>query len=569
MVGSLAASALALAGVRRALGAPSGAGDRARPAARALVRRRQRRRLPLRPRLLRAAAGQHPLPHRRVGLVGAARGHRGDARARSWPRSSAAVGGRLADRFGQRVVALPGGLLFAAGCLVFATGTGATPHYASEFLPATLLTGTGVGPELRGLGQRRRRRAAALALRDRQRDLARPRARSARCSASPSSSRSSARRAPSDAVSTFHTRLGAHGDPGDRRRPHRPRPRPRPRAQPGGGGGARGGGGVSAPGEIRTPASRLKGRRSNQLSYGGTAELRTRKRKWPRSHRPWHGDGSSRSGPAHCDLVHRSSPDSKPYQARRVTLASLAVRRDRTRHDLVGLAAVGHASVAGRRRRGRCSVPHVGPRGRVGPRLSGAAPAGCDRRSAAVAVGAHDLAARDLGLDERRSAVSGDAEMLAVFSPTWSNPEDHRVGLAAVDARVLDRVLSTRRSRRCRVTHAARVASDSEVRRAADVQLAAARLLEARRRIAGRTRDVMPDTMRRRRAHPWRRGGGPLVLGTGPRVPRATDAVRDAAGRKFVSVAPTSRHRDAEPTTSAASSPVLHRLTARRDLPRA
>ena len=58
---------------------------------------------------------------------------------------SAAVGGRLADRYGQRVVALPGGLLFAAGCLVFAAGTGATPHYASEFLPATLLTGTGVG----------------------------------------------------------------------------------------------------------------------------------------------------------------------------------------------------------------------------------------------------------------------------------------------------------------------------------------------------------------------------------------------------------------------------------------
>jgi len=58
---------------------------------------------------------------------------------------SAPVGGALADRFGQRVVALPGGLLFATGCLVFATSIGATPHYASEFLPATLLTGTGVG----------------------------------------------------------------------------------------------------------------------------------------------------------------------------------------------------------------------------------------------------------------------------------------------------------------------------------------------------------------------------------------------------------------------------------------
>jgi len=58
---------------------------------------------------------------------------------------AAAAGGRLADRYGQRVVALPGGLLFAAGCLVFAAGTGTTPHYASEFLPATLLTGAGVG----------------------------------------------------------------------------------------------------------------------------------------------------------------------------------------------------------------------------------------------------------------------------------------------------------------------------------------------------------------------------------------------------------------------------------------
>jgi EmrB/QacA subfamily drug resistance transporter len=58
---------------------------------------------------------------------------------------SAAIGGRLADRYGQRVVALPGGLLFAAGCLLFAATISATPHYASEYLPATLLTGAGVG----------------------------------------------------------------------------------------------------------------------------------------------------------------------------------------------------------------------------------------------------------------------------------------------------------------------------------------------------------------------------------------------------------------------------------------
>ncbi len=51
----------------------------------------------------------------------------------------------MADRFGQRVVALPGALLFAAGCVVFATSTGASPHYAREFLPASFLTGAGVG----------------------------------------------------------------------------------------------------------------------------------------------------------------------------------------------------------------------------------------------------------------------------------------------------------------------------------------------------------------------------------------------------------------------------------------
>src|SRR5689334_4999992 len=58
---------------------------------------------------------------------------------------SAAIGGRLADRFGQRVVAFPGGLIFAAGCLGFATQTGATPHYVTEILPWQILTGTGVG----------------------------------------------------------------------------------------------------------------------------------------------------------------------------------------------------------------------------------------------------------------------------------------------------------------------------------------------------------------------------------------------------------------------------------------
>src|SRR3954447_22170116 len=63
---------------------------------------------------------------------------------------SSALAGRMIDRFGQRVSAVPGGLLFAAGCLLFAVGLGATPAYVSEFLPATLLTGAGVGLSFAG-----------------------------------------------------------------------------------------------------------------------------------------------------------------------------------------------------------------------------------------------------------------------------------------------------------------------------------------------------------------------------------------------------------------------------------
>jgi nitrate/nitrite transporter NarK len=64
----------------------------------------------------------------------------------------AALGGRLSDRFGQRVVALPGGLLFAAGTAYFATRLGTTPRYLSEFLPGTLMTGAGVGFSFAGFG---------------------------------------------------------------------------------------------------------------------------------------------------------------------------------------------------------------------------------------------------------------------------------------------------------------------------------------------------------------------------------------------------------------------------------
>jgi EmrB/QacA subfamily drug resistance transporter len=58
---------------------------------------------------------------------------------------TAPFAGRLSDRFGQRVVALPGALFFAAGCSLFAAGMDVTPDYAAEYLIPTMLTGAGVG----------------------------------------------------------------------------------------------------------------------------------------------------------------------------------------------------------------------------------------------------------------------------------------------------------------------------------------------------------------------------------------------------------------------------------------
>ena len=65
---------------------------------------------------------------------------------------AAPIGGRLSDRFGQRVVAIPGGLLFAAGAALFALRMGEKPSYVVDFLPATLLTGTGVGLSFAAFG---------------------------------------------------------------------------------------------------------------------------------------------------------------------------------------------------------------------------------------------------------------------------------------------------------------------------------------------------------------------------------------------------------------------------------
>jgi EmrB/QacA subfamily drug resistance transporter len=58
---------------------------------------------------------------------------------------TAPLAGRLSDRFGQRVVALPGALFFTLGCALFAHGMDVTPDYAAEYLIPTMLTGAGVG----------------------------------------------------------------------------------------------------------------------------------------------------------------------------------------------------------------------------------------------------------------------------------------------------------------------------------------------------------------------------------------------------------------------------------------
>jgi MFS family permease len=60
--------------------------------------------------------------------------------------------GRLADRFGQRAVVVPGALVYAAGAAMLATHVGAHPDYLGQWLPATLLTGAGVGITFPTLG---------------------------------------------------------------------------------------------------------------------------------------------------------------------------------------------------------------------------------------------------------------------------------------------------------------------------------------------------------------------------------------------------------------------------------
>jgi EmrB/QacA subfamily drug resistance transporter len=64
----------------------------------------------------------------------------------------APIGGRLSDRFGQRVVAVPGSLVFGVGALLFALRTGTHPDYVADFLPANMLGGAGIGLTFAGFG---------------------------------------------------------------------------------------------------------------------------------------------------------------------------------------------------------------------------------------------------------------------------------------------------------------------------------------------------------------------------------------------------------------------------------
>jgi EmrB/QacA subfamily drug resistance transporter len=60
--------------------------------------------------------------------------------------------GRVADRFGQRVVAAPGAVLFALGNAWFASQVGTSPNFVGDWFPGAILTGAGVGLAYPALG---------------------------------------------------------------------------------------------------------------------------------------------------------------------------------------------------------------------------------------------------------------------------------------------------------------------------------------------------------------------------------------------------------------------------------
>ncbi len=65
---------------------------------------------------------------------------------------AAGPAGRLADRYGHRVVIVPGTLLFAAGILGLVVFIGVEPNYWAVLFPANVLTGFGVGFTISTLG---------------------------------------------------------------------------------------------------------------------------------------------------------------------------------------------------------------------------------------------------------------------------------------------------------------------------------------------------------------------------------------------------------------------------------
>ena len=154
---------------------------------------------------------------------------------------AAPPGGRLSDRYGQRVVAVPGALLFAAGAGLLALNMDSTPDYVAEYLPAQILTGAGVGLSFASWSSAAVARAAAASGSPPAAQCSPACARSARSlgiavlvavlEAAP----------PGDPLSRLHERLDADGSRrGDHRRACRSPSdgcgRPRPRAPTGGGG---------------------------------------------------------------------------------------------------------------------------------------------------------------------------------------------------------------------------------------------------------------------------------------------------------------------------------------------
>src|SRR3954453_18237690 len=55
------------------------------------------------------------------------------------------IGGRLSDAYGQRVVAVPGGLTFAAGALLLTIMPGLEVNYWGHIFPAMVVSGAGIG----------------------------------------------------------------------------------------------------------------------------------------------------------------------------------------------------------------------------------------------------------------------------------------------------------------------------------------------------------------------------------------------------------------------------------------